>query len=80
MVVAFALVGVDVPVGVPLLKRNKMNLYELEELRIEYGVPSSVGQELPASTDVVRYPLEGSVMIFLAMYKYRFRLLLHPWV
>lgn len=80
MVVASTSVGVEIPVGVPLLKRNGMSLYELEELKMEYGVPDSVGLRLPTSTDVVRYPPKGYVMIFWAMYKYGLRLQLHPWV
>ncbi|KAI5349591.1 hypothetical protein L3X38_002479 [Prunus dulcis] len=31
-----------------------MSLYELVELKMEYGVPDSVGLRLPTSTDVVR--------------------------
>lgn len=36
VVVASTLAGVDVLVGVPLPKRNKMNLYELEELKTDF--------------------------------------------
>lgn len=42
VVVASAPTRVDVPVGVPLPKRNKRNLYELEELKTGYRIPSSV--------------------------------------
>lgn len=52
------------PVGVSPPKRNKMILYEFEMLRAEYGVPFSVRLKLPASTHVVRCPLEGCVLIF----------------
>lgn len=80
MVVASASVGVKIPVGVPLPKRNRMSLYKLEELKMEYRVPDLVGLRLPTSTDVVRYPPKGCVMIFSSMYKYGLRLQLHQWV
>ncbi|CAL2265814.1 unnamed protein product [Prunus armeniaca] len=67
-------------VGVSPPKRNKMIFYELEEFRAEYGVPFSVRLKLPASTHVVRCPLEGCVLIFSEIYKYVFKLSLHPWV
>ncbi|CAL2227125.1 unnamed protein product [Prunus armeniaca] len=80
VVVASASVGMEIPVGVLLPKRNRMSLYELEELKMEYGVPDLMGLRLPTSTDVMRYPPKGCVMIFSAMYKYGLRLQLHPWV
>lgn len=57
-----------------------MILYELEELTAEYVVPFLVWLKLPASTHVVRYPLEGCVLIFSEIYEYVFRLSLHAWV
>ncbi|CAL8991531.1 unnamed protein product [Prunus brigantina] len=68
VVVTSTSVGVKIPVGVPLPKRNRMSLYKLEELKMEYRVPDLVGLRLPTSTDVVRYPPKGCVMIFSAMY------------
>ncbi|CAL2237776.1 unnamed protein product [Prunus armeniaca] len=63
---ALALEGVDIWV-------------KLVELRINYCVPPYVGLRLPTAYDVVRYPPEGSVMIFTDMYQHSFRLPFHPW-
>ena len=54
----------DVPVEVPLPRKNKMKLYELEKLRWEYGIPKYVGLRLPAENECAQYPDDGSVMIF----------------
>jgi len=70
----------DVPVAVPLPRKNKMNLYELEKLRWEYGIPKYVGLRLPEEGESVRYPDDGSVMICPDYFKHGFRLPLHPWV
>ncbi|CAL2246887.1 unnamed protein product [Prunus armeniaca] len=78
MVVASA--SVTVPVGVPLSKRNMMSLYDLESLKVDYAILDYVGLRLPIPTEVVRYPPEGCVMVFSAMYKHGKRLPLHPWV
>ncbi|CAL8117016.1 unnamed protein product [Prunus armeniaca] len=63
--VASASEGVDIRVGVPLT---------------DYSVPPYVGLRLPSAADVVRYPPEGSVMIFTDMYQHGLRLPFHPWV
>ncbi|CAL2271349.1 unnamed protein product [Prunus armeniaca] len=72
--------GVDIRVGVPLGNRNTLTEAKLVELRTDYSVPSYVGLRLPSATDVVRYPPEGSVMIFTDMYQHGLRLPFHPWV
>ncbi|BBN70214.1 hypothetical protein Prudu_1446S002100 [Prunus dulcis] len=46
----------------------------------DYCVPPYVGLRLPTAIDVVRYPSNGSVMIFTDMYRHGFRLPFHPWV
>ncbi|CAL8117160.1 unnamed protein product [Prunus armeniaca] len=51
-----------------------------EGVDIGSNVPAYVGLRLPTAADVVRYPPEGSVMIFMDMYQHGFRLPLHPWV
>ncbi|CAL9019594.1 unnamed protein product, partial [Prunus brigantina] len=78
VVVASADVGV--PVGVPLPKKNMMSLYELESLKVDYAIPDCVGLRLPIPAEAARYPPEGCVMVFSAMYKHGLRLPLHPWV
>ncbi|CAL8991178.1 unnamed protein product [Prunus brigantina] len=78
VVVASADVGV--PVGVPLPKKNMMSLYELESLKVDYVIPECVGLRLPIPAEAARYPPEGCVMVFSAMYKHGLRLPLHPWV
>ncbi|CAL9005338.1 unnamed protein product, partial [Prunus brigantina] len=78
VVVASADVGV--PVGVPLPKKNMMSLYELESLKVYYAIPECVGLRLPIPAEAARYPPEGCVMVFSAMYKHGLRLPLHPWV
>ncbi|BBN69226.1 hypothetical protein Prudu_832S000100 [Prunus dulcis] len=45
-----------------------------------FCVPAYVGLRLPTEADVVRYPADGSVMIFTDMYRHGFRLPFHPWV
>ncbi|CAL2251463.1 unnamed protein product [Prunus armeniaca] len=72
--------GVDIRVGVPLGNRNTLTEAKLVELRTDYSVPSYVGLRLPSAADVVRYPPEGSVMIFTDMYQHGLRLPFHPWV
>ncbi|CAL2271400.1 unnamed protein product [Prunus armeniaca] len=72
--------GVDIRVGVPLGNRNTLTEAKLVELRTYYSVPSYVGLRLPSAADVVRYPPEGSVMIFTDMYQHGLRLPFHPWV
>ncbi|CAL2277959.1 unnamed protein product [Prunus armeniaca] len=72
--------GVDIRVGVPLGNRNTLTGAKLVELRTDYSVPSYVGLRLPSAADVVRYPPEGSVMIFTDMYQHGLRLPFHPWV
>ncbi|CAL8994490.1 unnamed protein product [Prunus brigantina] len=78
--VVVAPVDVGVPVGVPLPKKNKMSLYELESLKVDYAIPECVGLRLPIPAEAARYPPEGCVMVFSAMYKHGLRLPLHPWV
>lgn len=80
VLVVFALAEIDVPVGVPLLKKNRMTKAEIEELGANYCILPSVSLRLPTSADIVRYPHEGSVLIFTDMYKHAFRLPFHPWV
>ncbi|CAL2237114.1 unnamed protein product [Prunus armeniaca] len=80
IVVALASEGVDIRVGVPLAKRNTLTEAKLVELRTDYNVPPYVGLRLPNAADVVRYPPEGSVMIFTDMYQHGLRLPFHPWV
>ncbi|CAL2259277.1 unnamed protein product [Prunus armeniaca] len=72
--------GVDIRVGVPLGNQNTLTEAKLVELRTDYSVPSYVGMRLPSAADVVRYPPEGSVMIFTDMYQHGLRLPFHPWV
>ncbi|CAL2247198.1 unnamed protein product [Prunus armeniaca] len=55
VVVAFTSVGLEVQVGVPLPKKNKMTDEEIVELRANYSIPPLVGLRLPTATDVVRY-------------------------
>ncbi|CAL9000161.1 unnamed protein product, partial [Prunus brigantina] len=71
---------VGVPVGVPLPKKNMMSMYELESLKVDYTIPDCVGLRLPTPVEAARYPPEGCVMVFSAMYKHGLRLPLHPWV
>ncbi|CAL2246902.1 unnamed protein product [Prunus armeniaca] len=78
--VALASKGVDIRVGVPLLRRNILTDVKLAELRTEFSIPPSVGLRLPSAADVVRYPPEGCVLIFTDMYQHGFRLPSHPWV
>ncbi|CAL8152804.1 unnamed protein product [Prunus armeniaca] len=61
--VASASEGVDIQVGVPLVRRNVLTEVKLAELRTEYSVPPYVGLRLPTAVDVVRYPSEGSMML-----------------
>ncbi|CAL9012014.1 unnamed protein product [Prunus brigantina] len=68
--VASASEGVDIRVGVPLARRNTLTELKLTELRRDYGVPPYVVLRLPTAADVVRYPPEGSVMIFTDMYQH----------
>lgn len=68
------------PVGVLLSKRNKLTLYELEQLKLDFQIPDCVWLRLLTLTKAVRYPPEGCVMVFSAIYKNGLRLLLHPWV
>lgn len=72
--------GVDIRVGVPLAKRNFLTEVKLAELRADYCVPPYVGLRLPSAADVVRYPSDGSVLVFTGMYQHGFRLPFHPWV
>ncbi|CAL2230997.1 unnamed protein product [Prunus armeniaca] len=78
--VASASEGVDIRVGVPLGKRNTLTEAKLVELRTDYSVPPYIGLRLPSAANVVRYPPEGSVMIFTDMYQHGLRLPFHPWV
>ncbi|CAL2229465.1 unnamed protein product [Prunus armeniaca] len=78
VVVASADVGI--PIGVPLPKKNMMSLYDLESLKADYAIPDCVGLRLPIPAEAARYPPEGCVMVFSAMYKHGLRLPLHPWV
>ncbi|CAL2236042.1 unnamed protein product [Prunus armeniaca] len=78
VVVASADVGITI--GVPLPKKNMMSLYDLESLKVDYAIPECVGLRLPIPTEAARYPPEGCVMVFSAMYKHGLRLPLHPWV
>ncbi|CAL8133940.1 unnamed protein product [Prunus armeniaca] len=78
--VASASEGVDIRVGVPLARMNILTEVKLAELQTNYSVPPYVGLRLPIAADVVRYPPEGSVMIFRDMYQHGFKLPLHPWV
>ncbi|CAL8174644.1 unnamed protein product [Prunus armeniaca] len=78
VVVASADVGI--PIGVPLPKKNMMSLYDLESLKVDYTIPECVGLRLPIPAEAARYPPEGCVMVFSAMYKHGLRLPLHPWV
>ncbi|CAL8174806.1 unnamed protein product [Prunus armeniaca] len=71
--------GVDIRVGVPLAKRNTLIEAKLVELLTDYSVPPYVGLRLPSAADVVRYPPEGSVMIFTDMYQHGLKLPFHPW-
>ncbi|CAL2263485.1 unnamed protein product [Prunus armeniaca] len=57
-----------------------MSLYDLESLKADYAIPDCVGLRLPIPTEAARYPPEGCVMVFSAMYKHGLRLPLHPWV
>ncbi|CAL2239905.1 unnamed protein product [Prunus armeniaca] len=72
--------GVDIRVGVPLARWNILTEVKLAELRTDYSVPPYVGLRLPTAVDVVRYPPEGSVMIFTNMYQHGLKLPFHPWV
>ena len=72
--------GLDIRVGVPLPRRNTLTEAKLAQLRIDFCVPAYVGLRLPTEADVVRYPSDGSVMIFTDMYRHGFRLPFHPWV
>ncbi|CAL8085117.1 unnamed protein product [Prunus armeniaca] len=78
VVVASADVGI--PIGVPLPKKNMMSMYDLKSLKADYAIPECVGLRLPIPTEAARYPPEGCVMVFSAMYKHGLRLPLHPWV
>ncbi|CAL2256863.1 unnamed protein product [Prunus armeniaca] len=78
--VASASEGVDIWVGVPLSRCNILTEVKLAELRKNFNVPPSVGLRLPNAADVVRYPLEGCMLIFTDMYQHGFRLPFHPWV
>ncbi|CAL2271280.1 unnamed protein product [Prunus armeniaca] len=78
VVVASADVGI--PIGVPLLKKNMMSMYDLESLKVDYAIPECVGLRLPVPAKAARYPPEGCVLVFLAMYKHGLRLPLHHWV
>ncbi|CAL2270716.1 unnamed protein product [Prunus armeniaca] len=71
VVVASADVGI--PIGVPLPKKNMMSLYNLESLKADYAIPDCVGLRLPIPTEAARYPPEGCVMVFSAMYKHGLR-------
>ncbi|CAL2228492.1 unnamed protein product [Prunus armeniaca] len=66
VVVASADVGI--PIGVPLPKKNMMSLYDLESLKADYAIPDCVGLRLPIPTEAARYPPEGCVMVFSAIY------------
>ncbi|CAL2253854.1 unnamed protein product [Prunus armeniaca] len=57
-----------------------ISLYDLESLKVDYAIPECVGLRLPLPTEAARYPSEGCVMVFSAMYKHGLRLPLHPWV
>ncbi|KAI5344566.1 hypothetical protein L3X38_012443 [Prunus dulcis] len=72
--------GVDIWVGVPLARRNTLTEVKLAELRTSFSVIPYVGLRIPTTADVVRFPPEGSVLIFTDMYQHGFRLLFHPWV
>lgn len=63
--------------GVPLSKKNMMTDKEIVELRADYNISPS---RLPIATDVVRYPIDGCMLIFTDMYKHGLRLPLHLWV
>lgn len=54
--VVVASASVNVPVGILLLRRNMLSLYEQEMLRGEYMIPDCVGLRLSTPTKVVRYP------------------------
>ncbi|VVA28026.1 PREDICTED: LOC110768041 isoform [Prunus dulcis] len=69
-----------VPVEVLLSKRNKLTLYELEQLKVDFQIPDCVGLRLLTLTEAVRSPPERCVMVFSAIYKNGLRLPLHPWV
>lgn len=56
VVVASASTGIDVPVGVPIPKKNGLIEEEIEELKANYSIPPSIGLRLQTSTDTVRYP------------------------
>ncbi|CAL9020957.1 unnamed protein product [Prunus brigantina] len=58
IVVASALEGVDIWVGISLARRNILTEVKLAELWIDYSVPPYVGLRLPTAADVVRYPPE----------------------
>ncbi|CAL9019049.1 unnamed protein product [Prunus brigantina] len=77
---ASALEGVDIWVSVPLARRNILIEVRLAELQTYYCVLPYMGLRLPTASDVVRYPPEGSVMIFTDMYQHGLRLSFHPWV
>ncbi|CAL8148624.1 unnamed protein product [Prunus armeniaca] len=72
--------GVDIRVGVLLARRNTLSEVRLAELRTDYSVSPYVGLRLPTAVDVVRYPPEGSLLIFTDMYQHSFKLPFHPLV
>ncbi|CAL8079979.1 unnamed protein product [Prunus armeniaca] len=79
-IVVVASADVGIPIRVPLPKKNMMSLYDLESLKVDYAIPECVGLRLPILAEAARYPPEGCVMVFSAMYKHGLRLSLHPWV
>ncbi|KAI5333931.1 PREDICTED: LOC110764017 [Prunus dulcis] len=78
--VVVASAGMSVPVGFPLPRRNKFSIYELEQLKVDFQIPECVGLRLPTPTEEARYPPEGFVMVFSAMFMSGLKLSLHPWV
>ncbi|CAL9005087.1 unnamed protein product [Prunus brigantina] len=70
--VASASKGLEVRVGVPLPRKNTLTEGKLAERRTDYSVPPLVSLRLPTAADVVRYPLEGCVLIFTDMYNHGF--------
>ncbi|KAH0982664.1 hypothetical protein GBA52_009841 [Prunus armeniaca] len=60
--------------------KNEMTMGELENLRLEYGIPDTIELRLLRKNDKASQPPNGSVLIHLGFFLCGFRLPLHPYV
>ncbi|KAL6284812.1 hypothetical protein ACE6H2_015741 [Prunus campanulata] len=60
--------------------KNEMTEGEIENLRLEYGIPGTIELRLPRKDEKASQPPDGSVLIHPGFFECGFKLPLHPYV